>query len=287
MAETQSTKPSGLETPDGPRGDQELVDEAAAESFPASDPPSWTPTHVGTPSRVPAGPDVGHELRARLRANVDRLVTELRETGERADFIACALLDAGHAVTRYPMGAPREGENIELEVRGTRLPDELVIVGARYDGGNNEASVAVLLALARALAERHFARTVRIVAFADSAPYAARLAEQASCVTAMLSLDIQCTHGRSRDVVTLVSNYRSRPILREVRRAFRAGTGIIAHGVALPGFLPFVAASDHGSFWKYGYRALMVRSAAIDCERLSELIPGLAAAVAKLAGTRE
>lgn len=39
------------ERPAEPRHDEEMVDEAGDESFPASDPPSWEPLHSGAPER--------------------------------------------------------------------------------------------------------------------------------------------------------------------------------------------------------------------------------------------
>jgi hypothetical protein len=47
---------STIETRAGPEGWRDRVSEDSADSFPASDPPSWTPLHVGAPRHDPPRP---------------------------------------------------------------------------------------------------------------------------------------------------------------------------------------------------------------------------------------
>ena len=66
------------ERPAEPQHDEEMVDEAGDESFPASDPPSWEPLHSGAPERniprrgapnrdaAPARDDDDRDMSARL-----------------------------------------------------------------------------------------------------------------------------------------------------------------------------------------------------------------------------
>jgi len=79
---------------------------------------------------------------------------------------------------------------------------------------------------------------------------------------------------------------------------FRATTPFPCHGAALPGMVPGVGASDHWSFWRMGYPALMITDTApfrypyyhtprdtpdkIDFERCARVVEGLARVVISL-----
>ncbi len=60
----------------------------------------------------------------------------------------------------------------------------------------------------------------------------------------------------------LVSNLRSRRVMRAFVRAFRARSDFPLEHVATFGFVPGVTWSDHRSFWDQGYRAFMATDTA-------------------------
>lgn len=189
--------------------------------------------------------------------------------------------------------------NIEVELRGSSRPSEIVVIGAHYDsvagapGANDNGSgVATMLELARLFYGQQPARTLRFVAFVNEEPpytgtdamgsrqYARRSLERGERIVAMFSLE---TIGYYSDIpgsqhypfpvglfypgtgnfVAFVSNLGSRRLLHEAISAFRRHAGVPSEGLAAPAIIPGVDWSDHASFWEAGYPGVMVTDTAL------------------------
>ena len=101
------------------------------------------------------------------------------------------------------------------------------------------------------------------------------------------------------DFIGFVSNLRSRRELTRVYRAFRNNCDFPSEHAAVPSWIPGVGWSDHLSFWRQGYPALMVTDTAfyrypyyhtsedtpdkIDYARLTTVANGLTGALVELA----
>lgn len=132
-------------------------------------------------------------LSAALRTDVEALAggvgeRNLARPGSMAAaeaLLATALEAAGHTPVGLPYAVGGDTvRNLEVTIRGTTSPDEVVVVGAHYDtaetapgADDNGSGVAMLLALARAYGGHGPvppppapARTLRLVAFANEEP---------------------------------------------------------------------------------------------------------------------
>jgi hypothetical protein len=247
----------------------------------------------------------GHERE--LRADVEQLASAIGERNhanqaalERArDHLERALTAAGYAPRRLRYEVAGQGaDNLEVELRGSTQPEEIVVVGAHYDSAmgapgadDNASGVAALLALARAFAAERPGKTLRFVAFADEEPpyfwtesmgsvvYASGCKSRGERVVAMLSLEslgyyrddpgsqrypfpLDLVYPSAGNFVAFVGNGASRGLVRESVARFRESAHLPSEGAALPGFIPGVGWSDQWSFWQQGYPALMVTDTA-------------------------
>jgi Zn-dependent M28 family amino/carboxypeptidase len=226
--------------------------------------------------------------------------------------------------------------NVETVLRGHETPARVVVVGAHYDtvegcpgADDNASGVAVLLELARLLRDHRPGTTLRLVAFVNEEPpffpgpemgsvrHAERAYRSGEEVVAMLSLESLGyfdTRPRSQryppplglfypgtgDFVAFVGNLRSRSLVRRAARAFRRRTELPCQLGAFPPFLPGISWSDHASYWRFGYPAVMVTDTApyrnpyyhtpgdtpetLDLGRTARVVTGLEAVVETLAG---
>ena len=157
---------------------------------------------------------------------------------------------------------------------------------------DNGSGVAALLEISRLFAATSDpAVTVRFVAFVNEEPPFFTTGEQGSMVYAraarargddvrlMASLETMGCYddapGSQRypplfryfypdraDFLGLVADLRSRRQMRRLARAFRAASDFPLQHAATLRSVPGVAWSDHRSFWREGYRAVMVTDTA-------------------------
>ncbi|MFH1970124.1 MAG: M28 family peptidase [Verrucomicrobiota bacterium] len=221
-----------------------------------------------------------------------------------ADYIEGALSKAGYQVRRQGYEVDwlkgRPCYNLEVELRGTVHPEDIVVIGAHYDsvegvpGANDNASgVAALLALARAFAGIKSDRTLRFVAFVNEEPpffwtrtmgslvYARQCRARNENIVAMLSLETLGYYSDEKgsqrypipllgriypttgNFVGFIGNIRSRSLVRTAVKSFHRAALCPSEAAFMPAWVTGVSWSDHWSFWHEGYPAIMVTDTAL------------------------
>lgn len=252
-----------------------------------------------------------------------------------ADYISGQWENMGLDVTRQPYEVhATRCENLSVTVdEDPRAP--MILFGAHYDsvygspGANDNGSgIAALIELSRMFTERPLASPIRFVAFVNEEPpffpggqmgsavYAREASRRGDQIDVMLCLEtIGCYSddpGSQRypppfslffpdrgNFIAFVTKLRYRSALKKLVRAFKSATNFPIESVATFAHVPGVGWSDHRSFWRYGYPAVMITDTApyryahyhshrdtpdkLNYERLASLVTGLAGMIRSLA----
>ncbi len=269
--------------------------------------------------RIPHAP----ALADRLRRHVETLAASERNTDLEtpARYIE-SQLGPGLRRQEYP-SAGRTVRNIEVG-------DGPIVVGAHYDtvpgspgADDNASGVAVLIELSRILSPGG----IRFVAFAnEELPYshgeemgsfvhAKRARERSERITAMFSLEMLGCYsdapGSQRyppvigwfypdraNFIAFVGDLGARRLVKRSHALFRRHSDFPSQSLAAPAFVPGITRSDHWSFRRHGYPAVMVTDTAfnryphyhqptdtpekLDYERMARVTLGLAGMLADL-----
>jgi Zn-dependent M28 family amino/carboxypeptidase len=210
-----------------------------------------------------------------------------------ADYISHYFKKHGYKVEyqEYPVGGTI-AKNIIAEKTGLTNPKEIIIVGAHYDSNanpgadDNASGIAGLLELAKRMAKKETAGTLRFVAFANEEPpffktkdmgsmvYAAALAKRKENIKVAIIFDMLGYYSedplsqkyppligtffpKKANFIAQISNSKSREIANQIDKSFSQTSPLPIETIVLPSFVPGVDYSDHYSFWINNYRAVM------------------------------
>ncbi|MBI5209087.1 MAG: M28 family peptidase [Elusimicrobia bacterium] len=265
----------------------------------------------------------------------ERSLGEYQNLLKAKEFVCSELQSYGYAVAVQEYRTyGRVFHNLAAERPGK--DPAIVLVGAHYDSvagtpgaDDNASGVAVLLELARHFSQASPGHTLRFAAFATEEPpfhrttdmgsvhYARQCRKNKESIKAMLCLEmlgyyrdekgsqtypplLGLVYPDSGNFIGVVGDILSGPLVRRVAEGIAAGSSIPVERAALPRLIPGIDFSDHASFWKEGYPAVMITDTAfyrnpnyhtaadtyekLDYARMADLTRGLACAIEAVSG---
>lgn len=266
-----------------------------------------------------------------------RSVHEYGKLEEAKEYIAETLMGMGFQpeFQRYEYEG-REYSNVIGTLSGKGADPSWVVIGAHYDtvwgtpgADDNGSAVAMLLETARMLRGRVPDRTVKIVFFTLEEPPAFRTAymgsyvfaraarDRGQAIHAMVCLEMLGFFGDEKgkqsfpfpfmkffypttpNFIAVVGNGKFRKLVRAVADSLRRNGPVPVESICAPSVIPGIDFSDHRSFWKMGFPAVMITDTAfyrnpfyhtegdtpktLDFQRMEDLLPAIAAVVRELA----
>jgi len=209
------------------------------------------------------------------------------------DYIESALTSSGYPVQRQTyLCYGKSVSNLIVEKTGTEK--DVVVIGAHYDtvpgtpgADDNASAVAGLLELVRLHREAPNKKTLLFVAFVNEEPpcfgfsnmgsmvHAKSLKEAGHPVEVMISLEMigffrperiqnyplpgmNLFYPKTADFIGVVGNFRSSKYVSLFKKGIRKHSAIDARSLTGPEFFGGINLSDNSSYWRHGYRAIMV-----------------------------
>ncbi len=223
----------------------------------------------------------------------DRHLWKEDSLNKTADYIESAFMAYGYAVWRQPISCyGKSVSNLIVEKKG--MDKEVVIIGAHYDtvpgtpgADDNASAVAGLLELARLHKESSNKKTLVFAAFVNEEPpcfgshhmgsmvYAKHLKEQKTSVEVMVSLEMIGYFSGERiqtyplpgmglfypkiaDFIGVVGNFHSSKYISFFKKGIKKHSRIHSSSLTAPEYFGGINLSDNYSFWRHGYRAVMI-----------------------------
>ncbi|MBU0467625.1 MAG: M28 family peptidase [Candidatus Omnitrophica bacterium] len=211
--------------------------------------------------------------------------------------------------------------------------DDIYIIGAHYDScfnpgaDDNASGIAGLIELGRLLKEEKLSKRIRFIAFVNEEPpffmtdnmgsrvYTRQLKDKKENIKAAIILEMIGYYSEEKNsqryppligpffpnkgnYIAVVGNINSRKLLKKVVKNFKSSSDFPMESIVVPGFISGFNFSDHWSFWKEDYPAVMITDTAfhrnknyhketdlpgtLDYSKMAEVVLGLKGAVIKL-----